>query len=201
MRSVLSAEAETAIGLVNTARAALQLELRCQRVGSALRLPRLAARGLPSRREYALNSSVLRVVSVAEEFHRSSLARVVEARLSSDEMAISVWERTARDLDLAWHRQTDAWKEWFGIEVEKADEYKRFHPFVDARNAIVHGLGALTRTQLGRDGGKRVRDELGKGGIVVVGTRLVIDEAAVATCARSASAFVSWLDRKASGLP
>jgi hypothetical protein len=66
--------------------------------------------------------------------------------------------------------------------------------FVEARNAILHGRGRLTRQQLGVDAGRALTAKLRTVGVPVLLGRLRVDSAAVRACGACAKASILWLD-------
>lgn len=47
----------------------------------------------------------------------------------------------------AWSRTMDAYAVFFGIKRTGFVEWPKVQALIDARNAVAHGLGALTRRQ------------------------------------------------------
>lgn len=202
MRSVLTAQGEAAQGLIRAAVGALRLELRCDSLTGRLRRVRLVAGSVPSHRSYIFQSAAVRVVSIAEEYSRSSLINAVEARLPpANRLVARFWERVSADAESTWPQQAQAWNQWFEVNVQGSDAYKELQPYIDARNAIAHGLGSLTRKQLGGDGGAAVRKRLADAGIFVEGIRIVLDEVSVVEGSQRAAEYVGWLDERFQALP
>jgi hypothetical protein len=138
------------------------------------------------------------MASIAEEFSRELLLDGTRALVPSAPAVLEVlWERAERDAEATWEKQTTAWKSWHGIDVRAANEYKVLEGVIQARNAIVHGLGELTRRQLGNDGGTAMKTRLASVGIPVVGRRLLIDAAAAARCSDIVVAYILWIDAAA----
>jgi hypothetical protein len=137
------------------------------------------------------------IVAVAEEFSRSSLIAAAESRLGRhDLLHLSLLELGEIQAEGSWEGVKKAWNAWFEIPLGDAPAYSRLDAYVSARNAILHGLGALTRKQVRTDGGRKVKGKLASVGISVVGDRLVLPFAAVEDCADVARAYVLWLDSK-----
>jgi len=108
------------------------------------------------------------------------------------------WSRGEAQAE-SWPGQEDAWNDWHGITLRTELAYLSLRAVIEARNAIVHGLGELTRRQLRGDGGLEVRRVLERLGIRTSGQRLVIDEAAMRSCLQAARAFIEWLDLETQG--
>jgi hypothetical protein len=66
--------------------------------------------------------------------------------------------------------------------------------FVEARNAIMHGLGQFTRKQRRKDGGKSVTEQLKRIGLTVSGLKISLPPAAARRCADTSIGFILWLD-------
>lgn len=192
-RSVPSEGAEAAIGRIR--KTASYREGRFEQ-GTAPR-PRLPhpRLGRLERIEYIV---LPHVVAVAEEFSRRLLLRYSEGYLAG-EHPIQVEARARAELkaESAWWTHIAAWKEWHGIELEKAPDFSKFHSFIEARNAIMHGLGSLTRRQMEGDGLRSLTGQLRKIGIGVEGTVLIFGKKSIQRCADVSSQFVLWLDERA----
>lgn len=105
-----------------------------------------------------------------------------------------LWDRAEREAD-TWSGQERAWKAWHGVDLARAPDYKDLRGVIEARNAIVHGLGLLTQRQLrGKDGGKKSTDALRRVGIRVNARRLVLNDDAMRQCVDTAQRFIEWLD-------
>ena len=59
----------------------------------------------------------------------------------------AIWERAAIGATNSWSDQKSALRDWLGIRLGSSD-WKPVEQLVEARNAIAHGLGTLTRRQL-----------------------------------------------------
>jgi hypothetical protein len=149
-----------------------------------------------------MQSAVLRIVSIAEEYSRMCLMETVEARLPSNMYLVTkLWSRAAQDVDVTWEKQCQAWAEWFGVRVAAATEYKRLEPFISLRNTIAHGLGHLTRRQIGRDGGRALLESYRRAGIPFSGYQVLVNESCVERNALAAVDYIAWLDRSVTSLP
>jgi hypothetical protein len=133
------------------------------------------------------------LAAVAEEFSRAVLIEISEPLVPGHPMLQKLWSRGESQTE-SWPGQEEAWKDWHGIALRGTLQYRDLRPVIDARNAIVHGLGELTRKQLRGDGGREVRRSLARLGIRTSGRRIVVDDAAVRRCLDAATAFIAWLD-------
>ena len=112
------------------------------------------------------------------------------------EAAQAVWRQAVDGAEGTWRKRCEAWRTWFAIDVSKSATYINLKPFIDVRNALAHGLGSLTRLQLGKDNGANVRTALGAAGVPMDGNRIVLDGATVQRCVGAGVAHISWLDRE-----
>lgn len=137
------------------------------------------------------------IVAIAEEFARNALVESSEPVIGTDPhpLIADLWA-AAEERSESWPRQVDAWKKWHSIDVTTEAAYKAFRPAVEARNAIVHGLGTLTRRQTRKDGGRATAEMLRTSGITVQSGRVVVDAKATADCIKRAGVFIDWLDEK-----
>ena len=132
--------------------------------------------------------------AVCEEFSRSVLLECSEPIVPLTHPLLERLWTAAEGKAETWPGQVEAWKEWHGVDLSGQPEYKSLRPIVEARNAIVHGLGQLTRRQTRKDGGAKVKRELATVGIRTNGRQILVDEAAMKVCANAATAFINWLD-------
>ena len=138
------------------------------------------------------------IVAIAEEFSRRLLRTKTEVQVPQDRLVLQkLWLKAEDQAEGRWDEHLKAWKDWHRIPLASESIYTNLRPFIEARNAIMHGLGELTRRQRRRGEEKTLRGELKHVGIDVIGTRLVVHDKAVARCAGVCRAFVETLDRRA----
>ena len=94
-----------------------------------------------------------------------------------------------------WPQRARLWQSHFGVDMSAFPQADPLDGFVDARNAIAHGLGTLTRKQLRKR--SRHVGHLRHAGITLAGDDLVIDESDPKRCADVVKGFVTWLDAAA----
>ena len=105
-----------------------------------------------------------------------------------------------------WKNRADAWRDAAGYDLRAHPRWPAFMGFVEARNALQHGLGRLTDMQLNpakpKNGGPSRRDQvlvqIKASGLHLNGNRLTVLTSDVARCAglcpeliRAADAAVS----------
>lgn len=106
----------------------------------------------------------------------------------------SLWGYGQEDAERTWESMRRCWKEWHGVDFSTFASNERLLALGDARNAIVHGLGRLTRKQRRADGGRKVIARLGKVGVQVTGDELSLEPATVAVSRSVVIELIEWLD-------
>jgi hypothetical protein len=134
--------------------------------------------------------------AVGEEFARAALLEASEPLVpQTNEILRLMWLRAESQAE-QWSGLEEAWVKWHGVNIRSEPTYEIFRAVVDARNAIVHGLGHLTRKQTRGDGGAAVRLSLSRIGITTSGTLLIITDDVVKQSVQAARDFILWLDRE-----
>jgi hypothetical protein len=136
-------------------------------------------------------STLSGVVSCVEVFS-SDLLRDLRPEVGEDEV---------RD----WMKRKKAWHRHLQVAFGDLPTWPALHGFVEARNAIQHGLGSLTNSQLGVMAGKprdyTHREEtlslLRMAKVSLDADRVIVGHEDVIRCVNTASAFVRDLDAKA----
>jgi hypothetical protein len=140
--------------------------------------------------------TIAQIVSISEQFSVSRLFSLVESRLDgSTDMALRVWEQSQDSIESSWDRQAGAWNTYAQIRIKAHASFKALDPFIEVRNAVMHGLGHLTRRQQRR--AQSLVPTLVAAGITVDGTRLTLERVNVVDCREVTVAFIEWLDRSA----
>jgi hypothetical protein len=139
----------------------------------------------------AAQNAIVRMVAVAEAFVFGLLVDSTEPRLPADPLVDVLWEHEIESA-LNWGGRVNTWFRLHQVNIDKAGEYQAFRSFIDARNAIAHGLGSLTWHQL--RGKKDVAAGLKAVGIDVRSGRLILTSRAVEECAIRSVAFIRFLD-------
>lgn len=188
---VESAEAERAAASVMHELASYRLRKRAEsrrRIGR-MALLRSGAGSLPL--EY---SAVVTTVSIAEGFFATTLrTRIEDAFDATTRLMHDARRDAAKSVDSTWDGRLKSARRWFGIDHSAEDCVQSMLAFVEARNAVVHGVGSLTRRQMA-DGGRDVVAKLALVGISVRVGVIDIDRAAVELCAHNCADAVRWLD-------
>lgn len=146
-----------------------------------------------------VEDALVRLIAIAEEFAHGLLLELTDLKLPDDPRVAVLWDaHVDRETD-TWEQRIATWKLVHSIAIPGSPRYDLLLAFIQARNAIVHGLGSLTRKQL-RDRKKSVA-RLRAAQISVLGDRLVLSESHVDRCADAVRTFVRWLDEAAANVP
>ncbi len=140
----------------------------------------------------------MRLVSIAEEVSLGLLVEATERVLPQGTVMRALWDFQREATD-TWPQRLGVWKRVHSITVGASfQRYGEFVGFVEARNAIVHGLGSLTEKQM-RDRERTVA-RLRGARIPVTGTRLGLHRFHVDLCASVVREFIVWLDGEAAAI-
>ena len=151
---------------------------------------RLAVGGVPDAEQIQCQSTLVRMLSITESFAAQLLLGEVDrAAARAASVAIdNVWDDAAIRATSSWKEQKDAYKNWLGVDTD----WKVVERLAEARNAVAHGLGTLTRRQLRKE--QSVRYKLKSAGISMVGIRIVLSDAALASAAAGCRDLIHRVD-------
>ena len=121
-------------------------------------------------------------VAIAESF---SVSRLLAIAPNISDGALSSWDKRNRE-----------WRRVGSTELSRFTEWDALLGFVDARNAIQHGLGRLTAMQLGRFK-DQVIAQLQRAQIRRDGDQLLVRAVDVDQCFKVCRDFIAWLDSQA----
>lgn len=146
-----------------------------------------------------VEDALVRLIAIAEEFTHGLLLELTNLKLPDDPRVAVLWDaHVDRETD-TWEQRIATWRLVHSIAIPSSPRYDLLFAFIQARNAIVHGLGSLTRKQL-RDRTKSVA-RLRAAHISVSGNRLVLTESHVDRCAEAVRTLIRWLDDTAARVP
>ncbi|GLX11169.1 hypothetical protein [Microbispora sp. NBRC 16548] len=137
------------------------------------------AGGDPERRRRELTLAAL--VAVVEHF---SLHLLIKTTPVVNESSVA-----------SWPKQEKAWKDHHNVDLRQdTAEYSVVRGFIEARNAVLHGLGELTKMQQQPNKLPHVLQDLKKARIELDGIRLVVTKRDLDRCSEHSRRFVSQLD-------
>ena len=185
--SVVTTEAEEASALLFQTLGAHRTAVTALR---PLRPPRLPSGRIPDTEQIQCQSTLVRLLSITESFASHLLLQEIDkvaARARS--VAIDrIWDDAATRGTNTWNEQKDSYANWLGVKVD----WKVVERLAEARNAVAHGLGTLTRRQLRKEAS--VRSKLREAGISLTGIRIVLSEAALSSAAGDCRDLIHRLD-------
>lgn len=189
-RSVLTTQAEIT---VSQARSALAVYRGLSRATAALP----ARLGVPLSLVTPEELVLPRLVSIAEDFARAQLVIVTENTLRlRSKVEIGLWTKAEETVEASWEGLGRAWADWYSVFLPSAPRYHELQGYVEARNAILHGLGELTRKQMRGKSEARTRSRLGHCHIALSGRRLMLKRQDLEEAERVTVEFVVWLDKQ-----
>jgi hypothetical protein len=166
-------------------------------LGSTSSLPRGRLRSLPSDQQAVTirrQATLVRLVSIVEAFTTTSLVTRVESHAppSRTDILGSIYANAENQAVGSWKGLETSYKQWFKISIDKCGAWKRLQATHDARNAIAHGLGDLTRRMTRGKTDPRTRLKLID--IAVTGIRIEIKESSLRKVADAGRDFIEELD-------
>ena len=184
---VVTAEAEAATALLFrtlAAHRATVANLPRQDIGRRLAQPD------EDREQIQCQATLVRLLSITEAFCAERLLQQVEKVISPSRhhMVSTVWNGAAVAATRGWEDQRRSYKEWLGVQAD----WKVVERLAEARNAVAHGLGTLTRKQ--RRNEESVRAKLRAAGIQLEKGRIVLSDASLAAAAAACRAFIEEVD-------
>ena len=141
------------------------------------------------------HDAILRLVAIAEDFSFGRLADKTEHLLPVHHLVDLLWDSELDRSGDTWHGRLGLWQRLYGVNVRDTfPSYSALAGFIEARNAITHGLGELTRRQRGAR--ERTRQRLRQAGVGVQHDAVVVLEEQVEFCAQVVREFIVWLDAR-----
>lgn len=135
-------------------------------------------------------ATLVRLLSITEAFASETLSREVDRAVASARNGIVI--KVADDGVIrgtsTWQDQKKSYKDWLGVETD----WKAVERLAEARNAVAHGLGKLTRRQLRSE--QSVKSKLKAAGITVDDNQIVLSDDSLAAAASACRDFIERLD-------
>ena len=142
--------------------------------------------------QVAHQATLIRKASITEAYCADALLAAAEAlaQPSTTSTMQTMWEELAISATRTWKDQQSAFKNWVGVTIK----WDTIDGMADARNAVAHGLGSLTRQQLRNEA--RVRSRLTKVGLSVTGRDIQLTDTTLQGLAIKCRDFILDLDQK-----
>lgn len=135
-------------------------------------------------------ATLVRLLSITEAFASDLLSREVDRAVAGarNSTAMKVAEDAVIRGTSTWQDQQKSYKAWLGVE----EDWKAIERLAEARNAVAHGLGKLTRRQL--RSGQSVKSKLMAAGITVRNNQVLLSDGSLAAAALACRDFIEKLD-------
>lgn len=187
MTEVLSARAESAVSLIFQTlggHKTTMLTIRSSKHAMRLAPPQLDLE------QIHFQATLLRLVSIAESFCAARLLACAESTLpaGTGPVVAVLWEDAALEATKTWESQKQAFRKWFDVKPD----WTRVDGLAEARNAIAHGLGTLTRRQL--KSRQSTLTKLDRTGICLAGDRLILTDGDLSRAAAICRDIITEVD-------
>ncbi len=181
-----------------------------RRAESAMRTGLIAGRlsVLPSgaeARQLRIQSVLVRLVSITESFASTQLADRLERQMPTprNDLPEALYIQAEDRATSTWDAVESNYRRWVGkLDLKKCPARDDVRALVDARNAIVHGLGVLTKRQLRDPKLAGLISGLSALGITIDGSyRVSVSQAALREATLHLRELILWLDGELSKRP
>lgn len=152
---------------------------------------RRLAPAVTDRAQIQRQATLVRLVSITESFCAERLLLCAEDQIqpAGKEVTSKIWEEAALDATRTWDSQKKAFKDWLSV----TPDWKQIEGLAEARNAVAHGLGALTRRQ--RRAHQSTMTKLNRTGILVQNDQVVLTDADLVRAAQDCRDLIGEVDR------
>lgn len=151
-------------------------------------------------RQVRHQAALVRLVTIAEAFTSMRLISGLERHLPfpTSSFVAEIYYREENSATAGWQQMGSRYKKSLGgVELAKCDGYPTVMAMVEARNAIAHGLGVLTRRQQRDSNLPQLTRKFTDIGITVnADKRLTVDYSALKVGAIDCRRFILSLDAK-----
>lgn len=154
------------------------------------RRPRLRASPGDDPVQDRCQATLIRLLSITEAFASTLLSREIDrafAGARNDTAAKLVDDAVIRGTS-TWQDQRKSYQNWIDVN----GDWKAVERLAEARNAVVHGLGKLTRRQMRSE--QSVKSKLEAAGITVDDNKIVLSDDSLAAAASACRDFIERLD-------
>lgn len=140
--------------------------------------------------EIAQQATLIRLASITEAYCGDALIEAAErlAQPGSTKIVQVLWDEAAVKATRTWNEQKSAYKKWLELTIK----WEVIDAMADARNAIAHGLGSLTRHQIKDQA--TIAARLARLNIGLSGQDIVLTDRSLKGLALKAKAFILDLD-------
>jgi hypothetical protein len=138
-------------------------------------------------------SEYLRLVSIVEAFIDACSSQQFDLRTAGRDAFLRTLADEVRETSLkGWEERKQTFRVYHGVVLGDCARWSDVDAAREARNSIAHGLGQLTLRQQNA----KTRRKIETMGITFRGNELLVDDAALDRCVKSATAFIADVDRR-----
>jgi hypothetical protein len=142
-------------------------------------------------------ATLVRMASIVEAHVADELVQRFEPHAAPPRTAIldDVYVRAEDNAIGSWPKMVEHYGRWLDIKItqRRCPSWRRIEAMTNARNAVAHGLGELTR-RMARKGKDQLQRDLATLGITIVGNAIDISEDSLRHTAAASREFIEWLD-------
>lgn len=140
-------------------------------------------------------ASLVRITSIIEAHVADQLVRRFEPHAPPPRKAIldDVYVRAEDNAIGSWPKMTEHYGRWFSINMKKCPAWRRIEALTNARNAVAHGLGELTR-RMARKDKTQLRRDFATLDVSMAGSAIVLSEKSLHSAATAGRELIEWLD-------
>lgn len=149
-------------------------------------------------RQIRAQSALMRFASIVEAHTVQELVKHVQPHIPNPMSSIlqDIYINAEDRAITSWPNMIEAYRQWFDVRINKWDEWKKMDAIQDARNAVAHGVGELTRRQARKNPAALVSSLKLIGVAVINGARLEFSDSGIREVANVSRRFVGWLDHQ-----
>lgn len=144
-------------------------------------------------------ATLVRIMSIVEAYVADQLVQRFEPHAPPPRPAIldDVYVRAEDGAIGTWPKMIEHYGRWFEIKLTrgKCPAWRQVEAMTNARNAVAHGLGELTR-RMARKGTRELELDFATIGLKLAGNSVVISEDSLRLAAAAARNFIEWLDEE-----
>lgn len=142
-------------------------------------------------------ASLVRITSIIEAHVADQLVQRFELHAPPPRKAIldDVYVRAEDNAIGSWPKMTEHYSRWFSIRMRTCPSWRRIEALTNARNAVAHGLGELTR-RMARKDKTQLRRDFATLDISMAGSAIVLSEMSLRSAAAAGREFIQWLDEE-----
>ena len=145
----------------------------------------------PSADQIQVQGAYLRAVCITEAYVDAVSADIFDRQIrAKDRLLRKLADSAIEQAEDTWPRRTAAFKRFHDIDIATLQEYKDLAVAIVIRNAIAHGLGALTRRQRNA----KTRAQIAAAGVSLKDDRLVLASGDLQTVCEQSVSFIRKVD-------